>query len=144
MKNGGMWAAFGLAAAGMIGIFVASRGGVGTANAAVISTGERVFFGDHLEGPDDIVVFQFTADWCGPCQEVKPRMHDLVSQFSNVHYKFIDVVSWETEATEQLWEDFDGDGIPFFVVYDGDGDCLALGSFNDVHDAIVENGFEKE
>lgn len=95
-----------------------------------ISHGETVSFGNHLAGSGEIVVFQFTANWCGPCRKARPYVRKLVSQYSNVHYKLIDIVSWESAAARQMRDSFGGRSIPFFVVYNSSGSCLVAG---DVH-----------
>jgi thiol-disulfide isomerase/thioredoxin len=30
---------------------------------------------------NSLVVIDFTATWCGPCQRIKPRYHDMASEF---------------------------------------------------------------
>ena len=133
MKHVVILVVFVLVVAGIVGVVkIANR------PLPVVSHGEYVYFGDHLEGPDDIVVFQFTADWCGPCRQIKPHVTKLVNEYDNVHYKFVDVVSWDTAAANQMSEEYGGSGIPFFVVYDGQGDELATGHVDAVSRALSQ------
>lgn len=38
-----------------------------------------------------IVIKQYGASWCSPCQTLKPIMREIVSQNPSVSYQYIDV-----------------------------------------------------
>mmetsp|Transcript_15266 Transcript_15266/g.46133 ORF Transcript_15266/g.46133 Transcript_15266/m.46133 type:complete len:122 (-) Transcript_15266:973-1338(-) len=63
---------------------------------------------------NDVVIVDFTAQWCGPCRTIGPYFDDLAPQFPNVKFIKVDVDKLEKVAQ--------GAGItamPTFHVYKG-------------------------
>ena len=60
------------------------------------------------------VLADFNADWCGPCQAMKPMLEELAE--SNPGYK---IVSINIDDEDELAEDYDVVSIPCLVVFKG-------------------------
>jgi thiol-disulfide isomerase/thioredoxin len=60
-------------------------------------------------------VLYFTADWCGPCQKIKPVFHELKEAHPNIKFSMIDV---DKEENADLATKHKVEGIPafFFLV----------------------------
>lgn len=65
-----------------------------------------------------ITILKFEADWCRPCQEIKPIIRDLVEDFENVTLKEIDVVN-----SPELAAQYNVRNIPY-LVFEKDGSFL--------------------
>ena len=61
---------------------------------------------------DKTVLIDFTATWCGPCQKIKPLVHQLASQFGD---QFI-VCEVDVDKSETLRAHFDVTSMPTFVM----------------------------
>jgi len=82
-----------------------------------ISHGNPVSFKDHLE-EGRYVIFDFYADWCGPCRRLGPMMEQLVTDFpGHVALKKIDIKTWGTPVAAQHGIR----SIPHVVLYDPEG-----------------------
>jgi thiol-disulfide isomerase/thioredoxin len=82
----------------------------------VISHGKAVELKDHLvEGK--VVVFDFYADWCGPCRALGPKLEDLVGKYDDVVLKKIDIVDWNSAVAKKYSLKF----VPNVWVYDKKG-----------------------
>jgi len=89
----------------------------GAAVIETISKGERVDLKSHLD-PDRYVIFDFYADWCGPCRVMDPKLKALVKKYpGHVALKKIDIVNWSSAVSRQ----HNVRAIPRVVVYDPDG-----------------------
>jgi thiol-disulfide isomerase/thioredoxin len=111
--------------------------GGGRGSGEFISHGDAVRFSEHLpDSEDQLVLFQFTADWCPGCEMIEPYVADLVANCDYVTRRKIDIVSWDSDAALQMEEYFDAGYIPFFALYDANGEALAAGDFDEVRRAI--------
>ncbi len=79
--------------------------------------GQQVDVKDHME-KGRWVVFDFYADWCGPCRQLTPRLEALARKYPDkVAVKKIDIVKWGTPVTKQ----YGVNSIPYLQLYDENG-----------------------
>jgi thiol-disulfide isomerase/thioredoxin len=64
-----------------------------------------------------VTIFQFYADWCGPCREVSPLLEQLAKNDPVIALRKIDIVNWQSAVAKQ----FDLHTIPHVNVYDRSG-----------------------
>jgi len=89
----------------------------GSAIIDVITRGEEVILQDHLE-KDKYVIFDFYADWCGPCKRLDPKVKALVKKYPNhIALKKIDIIRWQTPVARQ----YRVNSIPYLKLYDPSG-----------------------
>jgi thiol-disulfide isomerase/thioredoxin len=98
-----------------------SAGGLGssTEKIKVISNGESVDLNNHLV-KDYVVVFDFYADWCGPCKILGPRVEELVNKYNNVLLRKVNIVNWGSAVAKQYKIQF----VPNVRVYDKQGQMI--------------------
>jgi thioredoxin-like negative regulator of GroEL len=66
-----------------------------------ISTGDRVDLKAHAEAKR-YVIFDFYADWCGPCRRLTPELEAFARRHpAKVALKKIDIVRWGTPVSTQ-------------------------------------------
>lgn len=65
-----------------------------------ISSGKKVAIEDYLVD-GYVVIFDFYADWCGPCKSIAPRLEKIINKYDDVILRKIDIVNWESEVTKQ-------------------------------------------
>lgn len=97
-----------------------------------ISHGEEVRLEDHLV-PGKITLFDYYADWCGPCHLLSPKLERLVQENQKLILRKVDISNWESAAAKQASRDFRMPGIPYVRVYGPDGKLLG-----DVHGNHIE------
>ena len=78
---------------------------------AVIDVNEKNFEEEVLKA-DQIVLADFNADWCGPCQMLKPIVHEISDERSDVK-----VVSINIDDEEDLAEKYEVYSIPCVVAF---------------------------
>ncbi len=78
---------------------------------AVIEVTQETFEEEVLKA-DMPVLADFNADWCGPCQALKP----MLAAFAEAHPE-IKVVSINIDDEEDLRDDYDIGSIPCLVVF---------------------------
>lgn len=66
-----------------------------------------------------VTVFDFYADWCGPCRQVDEHLYALLAARSDVAYRKLNIVSWETPLARHYMKA--APSLPFVVVYGKDG-----------------------
>jgi thiol-disulfide isomerase/thioredoxin len=85
----------------------------------LISTGKNVDLQKYLV-KDHVVVFDFYADWCGPCKVLGPKIEELVNKYDNVLLRKIDIVNWNSDVSKQYQIQF----VPNIRVYDKTGQMI--------------------
>ena len=48
-------------------------------------------FNKYINTPNKLFVIDFNADWCGPCQRIKPDFHELAHNNINIGFLSINV-----------------------------------------------------
>ena len=59
-----------------------------------------------------LVVLDFTAAWCGPCRMIAPKVDELASLYSHVHFYKIDV-----DEAQEVAAKADVSAMPTFHFY---------------------------
>ncbi|MDY7231304.1 thioredoxin family protein [Hyalangium rubrum] len=72
----------------------------------------------HL-APGKVTVFDFYADWCAPCRKVDAHVFGLLNQRSDIAYRKLNVVSWESPLAKRYLGGVPN--LPYLVVYGKDG-----------------------
>lgn len=57
-----------------------------------------------------LMVIDFTAKWCGPCQRMDPVIHDCATKYTDVQFMKIDV-----DKLEDVAKQFGVNSMPTFV-----------------------------
>ncbi|MCA1663542.1 MAG: thioredoxin family protein [Myxococcales bacterium] len=66
-----------------------------------------------------VTIFDFYADWCGPCRKVDAHVFELLESRSDVAYRKLDIVSWESPLAKHYLAD--APSLPYVIVYGKDG-----------------------
>lgn len=62
-------------------------------------------------------LLKFEADWCGPCQQVKPAVNDVVAERENLELQSIDI---DAEENLDLVRAYGVRAVPTFVLTSDD------------------------
>jgi len=88
-----------------------------------VSHGEKVRIQEELAA-GKVTIFDYYAEWCGPCHLLTPKLERLVSRYSNVALRKVDIVNWESAAARQASNDFGLSGLPYVRIYGPNGEVL--------------------
>lgn len=105
---------------------------------ATIKGGEKIQFSKHLsEGK--ITIFDFYADWCGPCRLYSPKLERLLLENSNVALRKVDVVDWDSDLAKQLTKAYKLPALPFTLIFNDKAELIGRVEGNNIEevDAIV-------
>jgi thioredoxin 1 len=107
----------------------------------IASRGEAFDIRKNL-APGKFTIFDFWAEWCGPCHVLTPKIERLVQQNANVALRTIDLQQWESAAAKQATKDFKLPGLPYVRVYGPDGKFVGEVVGNDIEKirALVKAG----
>ena len=68
---------------------------------------------------DDVILIDFTAQWCGPCQGIAPKIHQLVEDYTNAQGTtrrlVLCVVDVDGEGNEDACSAYQVRGMPTFA-----------------------------
>lgn len=67
-----------------------------------------------------VTVFDFFATWCGPCKKVDQAMAEMLKDASDVAYRKINIVDWNSEVAQQYLGKVPE--LPYVVIYGKDGE----------------------
>ena len=85
----------------------------------VISHGTQVDINQHL-ALGNVTLFEFYADWCGPCRMLSPNLERMVQNDPEVALRKIDIVRWGTPVAQQ----FGVHSVPQVNVYNRGGSLV--------------------
>ena len=83
---------------------------------ATASHGEAFETADHL-APGKITLFDYYADWCGPCHLLTPKLERLLLKYENLALRKVDISGWESPAAQQA----NLPGLPYVRIYGPQG-----------------------
>ena len=86
---------------------------------ATASHGEAFELADHLTA-GKITIFDYYADWCGPCHLLTPKLERLLLKYDDLALRTVDISSWESEAAQQA----NLPGLPYVRIYGPQGKLL--------------------
>jgi thioredoxin 1 len=89
----------------------------------VINGGKKININDHTSA-GKINIFDFYADWCGPCKLFSPKAERLLLTYPNLALRKVDVVEWDSEVSKQLTKDYRMPALPFVLIFNDRGKLL--------------------
>lgn len=97
----------------------------------IASNGEAFDIRKHL-ARGKFTIFDFWAEWCGPCHVLTPKIERLVQERPNVALRTIDLKKWDSPAGRQASKEFKVPGLPYVRVYGPDGKFVGEVVGNDI------------
>lgn len=109
-----------------------------------ISHGEEIDIAKYF-APGKYTVFDYYADWCGPCHLLSPKLEHLVKDSRNVALRKVDIANWNSAAAKQATKDFGLTGLPFVRAFGPKGEFLGEfeGNRFEKLEAILQGKTEK-
>ncbi|HYC91028.1 MAG TPA: thioredoxin domain-containing protein [Thermoanaerobaculia bacterium] len=101
------------------------------ADIGVASRGEAFDLRKHL-ARGKYTIFDFWAEWCGPCHVLTPKLERLVLERPNVALRTVDLKQWDSPAGKQATKEFKVPGLPYVRVYGPDGKFVGEVVGNDI------------
>lgn len=103
---------------------------------AVASNGGRVKVKDHLAA-GKITIFDYYAEWCGPCHLLTPKLERLVLGHETLALRKVDISDWKSAAAQQATIEFGLPGLPFVRIFDSDGKLLGQVHGNKIDEVLA-------
>lgn len=100
----------------------------GAGDIQTITHGREVEIEDHLVA-GKYVLFDFYADWCGPCRSLEPQIRELAGRYDDrLAVRKIDIINWDSPVSRQ----FSMSSIPYMILYGPDGEPITAGDAGSV------------
>lgn len=102
----------------------------GSSKIEIISyNGEEVDLSSHLVS-GGITIFDFYADWCGPCKSLSSNLEPYVKNREGVYLKKINIKDWNSPVSKY----YNIRSIPSVWIYDKNGNetVKKIGSFEEI------------
>lgn len=96
-----------------------------------IKGGNKIKFKEHL-AQDKITIFDFYADWCGPCRVFSPKVERLLLDRDHLALRKVDIVDWKSALSKQLTKDYKLPALPFTLIFDDKGNLLGIVEGNNI------------
>ena len=88
-----------------------------TARIKTISrAGESVALDKHMV-KGGVTIFDFYADWCGPCRRLAPKLESFVQETPNVYLRKINIKKWGSPVAKK----YEIHSVPSIWIYDKRG-----------------------
>lgn len=101
---------------------------VEAADIQTITHGREVEIEGHLV-PGKYVLFDFYADWCGPCRALEPQIRELAGRYGDqLAVRKIDIINWDSAVSRQ----YRMSSIPYMILYGPDGEPITAGDAGSV------------
>ena len=100
----------------------------GAGDIQTITHGREVDIEGHLV-PGKYVLFDFYADWCGPCRALEPQIRELADRHADrLAVRKVDIINWDSPVSRQ----YQMSSIPFMILYGPDGERITAGDAGSV------------
>ena len=113
-----------------------NRFGGSATSAHIVSFRSQGEFQDAVIGAMEaskLLVVMFTAEWCPPCKEIKPKFVAMASQYQRVAFAFVD------EANSQVFEDCGVSSMPTFKFFVNGTDIYTIVGGGDQNVAFIKS-----
>jgi thioredoxin 1 len=65
--------------------------------------------------PDILFVIDFTAQWCGPCKSISPKIDELEKIYNVNNQQLLCVIKVDVDENEDIVSEFNISSMPTFV-----------------------------
>ena len=86
----------------------------------IVKQGEQIDLKEHaVKG--GVTIFDFYADWCGPCKKLTPKLEEFAKKSKNVYLRKINIKTWDSAVSKK----YSIRSIPSIWIYDKNKKCVA-------------------
>lgn len=96
-----------------------------------IKGGKNINFSKHLS-EDKLTIFDFYADWCGPCKVYSPKLENLLLTNKDIALRKVDLVNWDSNLARQLTKDYQLPSLPFTLIFNDKGELVGKVEGNNI------------
>lgn len=80
----------------------------------VINNGNEELIAIAKNYPDDVLLLDFHAVWCGPCKAIAPKIHDLVKKYAQSDRRLI-LCKVDVDQQDDLSSMYNITSMPTFI-----------------------------